>query len=224
MSDEKKTGIVTFPFRLAFPEVFAPKASAEGGKEKYNINMMFPKDGSRLISSVNAAAVLYPASRIDIMGIRKMLLGAVKDKWGEDKTKWPGIFKSMDFKTYVSPTGKDGWPIRDGDDVTWDGFAGNFFIRASSQFKPVVVNAKVLPIMDPSEVFGGLICCAQINAFAYDNSGNKGVSVGFANLQILKDDGTAFGGGQDASNVYDAWEDSDNPGTTAAAGADEDWG
>jgi hypothetical protein len=188
--------IVTAPFRLAFPEIFAPKAGVEGGKEKYSITMLFPKDGTSLLPAITGDGLLE---------LRKLALEAVKEKWGADKSKWPANLKSLDFKTAISPSGKDGWPIRDGDAVEWDGFGGNFFARASSQYKPGLVDAKLQAILDKETVFGGLICRAQINAFAYDNAGNKGVSFGVNNLQILKDDGTCFGGKQNPAEVFDAF-------------------
>ena len=188
--------IISVPFRLAFPEIWVAKAGAEGGKEKFSVTMLYPKDGSSLIPSMPGNGILE---------LRKLALAAIKEKWGEDKAKWPASIKAIDLKTYVSPNGKDGWPIRDGDTVEWDGFSGCFFARASSQFQPGVVNAKTQPIIDKSLVYGGLICRAQVNAFAYDNSGNKGVSFGLNNLQILKDDGVAFGNRQNASEVFDAF-------------------
>jgi len=189
--------IVTTAFRLAFPQVFAPKAAVQGGKESYSITMLFPKEGN-LMSAIPGAGV---------MEIRKLLHDAVKEKWGEDKNKWPAQYKSLDFKTYLSPTGKDGWPLRDGDEVKWDGFAGNVFIRASSNFAPGFVDQKRQPIINPANIFGGLICRAQVNAFAYDTAGNKGVSLGVQNFQVLKDDGTAFSGGAKAADVFEAFGD-----------------
>lgn len=205
--------IITVPFRLAFPEVFTPKAGVEGGKEKYSISMLFPKDGSALIPSMPGNGVLE---------LRKLAFAAIKEKWGEDKAKWPANIKALDLKTYISPTGKDGWPLRDGDLVEWDGFAGQIFARASSQFAPGMVNAKLQPIIDKDAVYGGLICRAQVNAYAYDSNGNKGVTFGLNNLQILKDDGTVFGSREDATKVFDAFATADG-GNGAGAADDNAW-
>lgn len=190
--------IVTGAFRLAFPEVFAPKAGVKGGKEKFSITMLFPKDGSSLVATLPGNG---------LMELRKLAFEAVKEKWGADRAKWPANLKNLDFKTAISPNGKDGWPIRDGDSVEWDGFAGNFFVRASSQFMPGLANAKLQPIIDKQAVYGGLICRAQINAFVYDSAGEKGVSFGLNNLQILKEDGVIFGGKNSAENVFEAMEE-----------------
>lgn len=190
--------IVTLPFRLAFPEVFEPVASSEDStKKKYSITMLFPKDGE-----------LIPNMPGDgLMELRKLALAAIKEKWGEDKAKWPPDLKALDPKTALSSTGKDGWPLRDGDLVEWDGFEGMAFVRASSQFRPGVVNGKLRPIMSEDDVFGGLICRAQVNAYGYDTNGSKGVAFGLSNLQILKDDGTSFGGKQRAEDAFSAFGD-----------------
>ena len=188
--------IITLPFRLAFPEVFEPKAGAEGGKEKYSITMLFPADGSALIPSMPGDG---------LMELRKLAKAAIEEKWGTDKAKWPAALKALDLKTYVSQTGKEGWPLRDGDGVEWQGSNGMVFVRASSQFQPGLVDAKLKPIIDRSAVFGGLICRAQINCYAYDVSGNKGITFGLSNLQILKDDGTAFSGKSSAADVFSAY-------------------
>lgn len=203
--------IVTSPFRLAFPEVFAPKAAAEGGKEKYSITMLFPADGSLLIPSMPGEGVI---------ALRRLALAAVKEKWGEDKAKWPANLRSLDFRSYCSPNGKDGWPVRDGDLVEWDGFEGQVFVRAASQFRPGMVNPKLQAIINPEDVFGGLICRAQINAYAYDTNGNRGVTFGLNNLQILKDDGTVFGGKQNAADVFDAFGEA---GGAASTGDEVPW-
>lgn len=203
--------IITSAFRLAFPEVFEPKAN-ESGKEKYSITMLFPKDGSNLIPSMPGNG---------IMDIRKLALAAIKDKWGEDKSKWPAGLRG-DLKTYVSATGKDGWPVRDGDEVEWDGFHGMFFVRASSQFQPGLVDAKLRAIIDRGAIYGGLICRAQVNAYAYEMSGNRGVTFGLNNLQVLKDDGTMFSGKAKAESVFSAFGDDSGFGAVGESN-DEPW-
>ena len=211
MANEK---IVTGPFRLAFPRVFEPSAAVKGGKEKYSIMMLFPKDGESLLPKIGGPG---------IMELRKLAMAAVKEKWGEDKAKWPSNLRNISFADYVSPNGKDGFPVRDGDDAEWEGFEGHWYLKASSDNQPGMVDAKVNPILDKAEVFGGLICRAQITAFAYDSNGSKGVSFGLSNVQVLKDDGVCYGGGrQKPEEVFDAFGDASPAGSSAST--DDDWG
>jgi hypothetical protein len=219
MAEKKLGNVVTIPVRLAFPEVFAPKASVEGGKEKYSVTLLFPKDGARLMTSL----ALYGEHVADLMTLRKMLYATVTEKWGEDKTKWPAHFRNLSFKDYLSSTGKDGWPVRDGDMVNWDGFKGCNFIRATSQNKPGLVDANMNAILAKDAVFGGLIVRANLTAFSYDQSGNRGVSFGLSNLQILKNDGVSFSGVPQAGDVFGAVNEEGNTETVADTNVDTDF-
>ena len=80
--------IITLPFRLAFPEVFEAKTAVEGGKARFSITMLFPKDGSALIPAIPGDGILE---------LRKLAFAAVKEKWGDDKSKWPANLRTLDF-------------------------------------------------------------------------------------------------------------------------------
>ncbi len=195
--------IVTPPFRLAFPQIFEAKAAIQGGAEKFSITMLYPKNKVPLIPSLPGDGILE---------IRKLVYQVMMEDWGPDKTKWPPAMRALDVVNYVSPTGKDGWPIRDGDLVQWDGFAGCFFARATSKFPLGIIDAAKNEILDKNAVFGGLICRAQINAFTFNSAGNIGVSIGASNIQILKNDGVMYGGRQNAADVFDGYADAGTPG------------
>lgn len=208
----KSEFITTLPFRLAFPEVFKPKAFQEGQPAKYSVTMLYPKDGSLLIPSMPGNG---------IMQLRKLAFDAAVAKWGEDRAKWPVAIRALDFKTYVSPNGKDGWPIRDGDMVEWDGFGGMLFVRASSKYPPAVYDRNVHLVTDEEDVCGGRICVAQINAYAYDDARNKGVTFGLNGLQILKDDGVVYGYRANVEGAFNAFDDGES--AFDATGTDDAW-
>lgn len=183
------------PFRLSFPDVFVPRAAAENAPEKYAITMLFPKDKSNILPEV-----AYFKGEMDL---RKLAYAALTGQWGKDRTKWPGTMQVLfgnpqtgnsNLQTYLSPTGKDGWPFRDGDHVAdkYDGYADHIFVRATSFRVPGVVDNNTQRIMDPNSVYGGLICLAQVNAYCYEAGGTPGVTFGLNHLQILKDDGVSF--------------------------------
>ena len=60
------------------------------------------------------------------------------------------------------------------------------------QRRPGVVDANVQPVLDAEQVYPGRWCIALVNAWAYSNSGNNGVSFGLIHLQVL-DDAERFG-------------------------------
>lgn len=94
-------------------------------------------------------------------------------------------------------------PFVDGDTKDWDGYEGCTAVKALSKYKPGLVNAAAQPILDPAEVYGGCYARAQINAWAYDAKGNRGISFGLNHIQILRS-GEPFGNRERAEDVFDA--------------------
>lgn len=213
MAKNQADPIIVGPARLAFPNVVTPDKNG-----KYTTTILLSKSDPDAMKALETA--------------RRLLLTQAKMSWGENKEKWPAALRKVSFKDYVSATGKDGFPLRDGDDVSWDGFAGNYFLRASSQYQPGMVDGSLAPLLNPEkEMKAGMICRFQVNAFAYDKEGNSGLSWGLLNIQLVRDDGTRFGGGaQKAQDVFDkimAEDDelsSENPENYASSAEnDEDW-
>ncbi len=79
-------------------------------------------------------------------------------------------------------------PIKDGDKSKYANQKGMWVVEAKSKQKPGVVNQAKEEIIDPNEVYPGVWMRATIAPFAYDNTGNKGVSIGLRNVQKVKDD------------------------------------
>ena len=189
--------ITTKPVRIAFPEIFTPVAQ-RNGKLKYSCVLIF-EPGSE-------------AGR----EIRKALHDAILEAH-PDKAKWPPVLRNSDLKTFASLTGKDGWPVRDGNAVTWQGFADKEFIKVTSNADglksrpPYVVDRNRQEVLDSKELFGGLIVRARISCKYYnfrDETGSsQGVSAYISGIQIIKDDGVRFGTYGDPKNDFDDWHD-----------------
>jgi len=95
---------------------------------------------------------------------------AIKEKWGDNP---PKRLRS---------------PFRDGDDEDEDrgeAYQGKIFIYASGKSKPGVIDRSKNPIESADEFYSGCFARATVNAFAYDTKGNKGVSFGLNNIQML---------------------------------------
>lgn len=89
--------------------------------------------------------------------------------------------------------------LRDGDLEREDPiYAGHYFINASSNEKPGVVDADVNPIIDPSEFYSGCYGRASITLYPYDVTGAKGIAAGLNHVQKLED-GEKFGGASSAA-------------------------
>ena len=89
--------------------------------------------------------------------------------------------------------------LRDGDTEKEDPvYAGHYFINASGNEKPGVVDADLNPIIDPSEFYSGCYGRASITLYPYDQSGSRGIAAGLSNVQKLED-GEKFGGASSAA-------------------------
>lgn len=206
--------IVSPIFRLSFPQVFTPKPAKGTDKPKYGLTMLFidqtpflPKDANgELICPKNMDAKAFEQFNKDLakdptlcIHIRRLLYAACVEAWGADQTKWPnGPLKTANFETYIADIESKKFPIKDGNAAPYDGYAGHLYARTScdpAHHKPSVVNRRMLPITDFSQVYGGLLARTNINAYAWNNVGGAGVSLGLNHLQIIADDGVRFGGG-----------------------------
>lgn len=160
-------------FRAAFPSVFRPKHNSMNNKDEYSLVALFPKGA-------------------DLSMLEKAAQNALVKKFGKDKKKWPGNiakyrspFRDQGDREKTDPeTGKKTLP---------QGYEpGATYITLRSTQRPGCVDKDVQDIIDESEFYGGCWARASVNAFAYDQKGNRGVSFGLGNLQKLRD-GDAFG-------------------------------
>lgn len=103
-------------------------------------------------------------------------------------------------------------PLRDGDiEDKGESVLGAYFMNVSSKNAPGIVDAALNKIIDQTEFYSGCYGRASINAFTYDNSGNKGVSFGLQNLQKTQD-GEPLGSRSRAEDDFaEAFDDDDDP-------------
>lgn len=185
------TSIVTPYFRISFPHLFVAQAN--------KLNPSAPPKFSMTMLFPKGEDGKKPK---DLVALWQAAAAA---KWGADKDKWPKKLRN---------------PIRDGDEATWDGYAGMWFIRAATQIAPVVVDVQAKPItaLEADKIRGGYWCRATVHCYAYDKAGNVGVSFGFDGVQLWKED-TTFGGGRSATALTPLDTGEDNPGNYEMAGS-----
>lgn len=154
-------------------------------------------------TSVNGSEPKFSASLIvskkdvkTITAIQKAIEQAKKDSLG----KWGGKIPS-NLKI----------PLRDGDtDRSKDeAYAGCFFLNANSRQAPQVVDRKVQPILDQSEVYSGCYCNVSVTFYGYNSNGDRGIAAGLGNVQFVKD-GEALGGRSKASDDFEVMEDEED--------------
>lgn len=139
--------------------------------------------------------LLFP-KKTDLSRLKECARNAAIEKWGP-KDKWPKKLR---------------WPFRDGDEKEdLKGYEDCIFVTASSKHQPGLVDKNLEAILSEEDFYAGCYCRAEVIAFAYDQSGNKGVSFSLQNVQKLRD-GEKFSGRKDAAEVFDKVEDdSDDP-------------
>jgi|NOAtaT_6_FD_contig_31_2628685_length_1015_multi_4_in_0_out_0_2 hypothetical protein len=174
-----ETKVTTPKARLAFPALF----------EARGFNGQTPKFSAVLIFDKEAQATPEYAK------MKEAAKTALKAKFGD---KPPKNLRN---------------PFRDAsekEDVA--GFDdGCVFITVSAKKQPKVVdrnkvNGAFPQITDEDKVYPGCYVRASLNAYGYDNNGNRGVSFGLNNVQFL-DDGERLGSGGGASRAEDDFED-----------------
>lgn len=188
-----KTGIITGVCRLAFQSLLEPR-----------INM---NDDGTPGKAKYIAVLLFDPSDPVLPMMKAAMKNAATDFFGEGKI----------------PSGLRN-PLRDGNEkaAEYAFYKDTIFISANSDNKPGLVNQANKPILDAEDIYSGCWVRADINCFAYDRKGNKGVSFGLNNVQKLGDD-DRFGGRRPAEQVFTPVVDAANPfsGNGAAATADD---
>lgn len=152
--------------------------SVNGGDQKYSVSAIIPKSDTKTVNAIKAA--IEQAKKDSV------------SKWGG---KVPANLKL---------------PLRDGDIDRPDdeAYAGCYFFNANSRQAPQVVDSKVQPILDQSEVYSGCYGKISVTFYGYNSNGNRGIAAGLGNIQKLKD-GESLGGRTSAADDFQTEEDED---------------
>lgn len=172
------TKVLTGEVRLSYAALTAPRASQQGGKEKYSVTLLIPKTDTATIADLNAS---FQAAYDE--GVAK---------------KWNG----------ARPTPKaiihDGDGLRPSGVPFGDECKGHWVLTASSVNKPQVVGIdNVNCELAPQDIYSGMFACVTVNFFAFDTAGNKGVGCGLGNVLKTRDGEPLSGGASAASDFAD---------------------
>jgi hypothetical protein len=179
---------------LSFPVLFTPRPAAPGGEPRFQINLLFDQ----------------PAQKTpEYAALRRAVAETIDAKWG------PG--KSQD-KNFV---GRLRLPFRKCEEKPYKGYQipGGMYIAPWSKQRPGLVDANRQEIVVPEDIWPGQSVRATVSPFAYQTSGNMGVSFMLNNLQVCRTDGERLDGRRSALEEFDTWIDPNNP---APADADEE--
>lgn len=167
--------IITPIGRLSFPNLITAKANSmnKDGPKKFGCSLLIPPTA-------------------DIKLLKQMAQECAEAEWGNK-------VKDMKIRN----------PFLKAEEYKYEGYVpGWMLIRTTAISKPSVVEAKggaLIRIVedDPEVIYPGRWCQISLNAFAYDNSGNKGISFGLNNVLLLNHD-DSLGGRMKAEDEFEA--------------------
>ena len=174
--------------RLAFTQGLFELQTTQSGKKQWNCTLLWPKS-------------------VDIGKLKQLAVDAAVEEWGDKAVQMikDGLIKSP----FLDGDGPQGKSKKTGE--PHNGFPGNTFIRVTSgeDYRPKLVNQKVLPITSRDELKSGDYCLPVVNAFTWENKENgKGITFGLSMLQKTRS-GESLGGsgGADPDSVFEAIPD-----------------
>ena len=102
----------------------------------------------------------------------------------------------------------DKTPLRDGDKVEYDGYAGMWALKANTKKRPVVIDRTKSPITEDDDViYAGCYVNASVEIYTMDGQYGKRVGSQLNGVQFVKN-GDSFGGGGNAMDDFDAIDES----------------
>lgn len=178
------TRIKTGKCRASYLTVINPKAGQDGGPPKYSVALLIPKKDTETV---------------------KLIKSAIKAAHEADKQN------KNHLKGVTNPRN----PLHDGDGEKPNGgaygpeCAGHWVLNTSSTQKPGLVDKTNTRMEDAQEWYSGIFVRADINFYAYNTKGNKGIAAGLNHLKKLSDGEALSGGGNPETAFDDDYEDED---------------
>ena len=176
----KRTGtkVITNKVRLSFVHLLEAHAF-EGQEPKYSTMLLIPKEDTETLELFEEAIdAAYEIAKGDkLKGIKR------------DKVKVTLRDADEEFDTEEQPE-----------------MAGMMFINVSAKNKPGIIDKWKNKIDSADEVYSGVYARASINFYAYNTAGNRGISAGLNNIQVIEK-GDYLGGRASADSDFDEYED-----------------
>lgn len=177
-SQDLKTPLCRFAFTNGLHEL----QTTDNGKKQWGCSLLWAKSDN--IDALKALAV-----------------EAAVAEWG-DKAKQM-IADKLIHSPFLDGDGPQGKSKKTGE--PHKGFPGTTFIRVISgeDYRPRLVNQKLLPIVTKDELKSGDYGYAVVNAFTWENKEKgKGISFGISMVQKVKEGESLGGGGAGTPDQY----------------------
>lgn len=169
---------------MSFPVLFTPKSVVPGGELRYSLNLIF-----------DAAAQKSP----EYAELKRAVVQTIDEKFGNGKAQDKAFLAK--FKLPFLPC----------KDMPYDGYdvPGGMFIRPWTKQRPGIVDAQRQEVTVASDVWSGQLVRCTVAPFAYEQTGNRGVSFALNNVQICRTDTKRIDGRKKATEDFPDYEDAD---------------
>jgi len=184
------TRVTTGEVRASYFSALAPRKNELSGKDEFSTQILIPKTDTETIAALKAAAKEALVAKFGDK-IPKNVRNPLRD--GDTETKQDG-----------SPLGKE--------------YQGHFFCNVKSTSKPGAIDTHGNDLIGADDIVSGDYICVSLNAYAYSQAGNNGVSFGLNNILLVRK-GEPLGGAKPSA----AADFGIARGAAPAATADSDW-
>lgn len=169
MSEEKLQGVkfATPTFRLSYPHLIKVNKF-----NNYAITMLFDEDQ-------------------DIAPIKKAIVGALKEKFGNKKELWKKVKKPLKKGDNMSDVGEE--------------YQGKIVLDAKTKDRPPVMLNRDKTPCDPQTLYAGCYCQAALTAKAVKSGSQWFITMYLQAIRFIKD-GEPLGGSFD-SDIFEDLED-----------------
>lgn len=175
--EQQKVSLKTPVGLLSFPALFKPRAPAPGAEPRYSLNLVFDPEAQKTP---------------EFLALKRAVMDVIEGELGATKAKDKATLASLRL------------PFRDAGEKAYAGYlSGHIYISAWSKDKPGLVNARVQEILLPEEVWPGQLARCTVRPFWFSTSGNRGVSFGLNNVQIVRSDMPRLDGRKKATDDFD---------------------
>jgi hypothetical protein len=189
--NDMSTRVVTGKCRFVYCSVMSARKNEMNGKDEFSTQVLVPKSDTETVAALKAAAKEALTAKFGDK-IPKNVRNPLRD--GDTETKTDG-----------SPMGKE--------------YAGHFFFNTKSTNKPGAVDANGQDLLGSNDIVSGDYGRVSLNAYAYSQAGNNGVSFGLNNVMLVAK-GEPLGGARPSAAADFGISKSAAP---AAVESDDNW-
>jgi len=152
--------------RLSFPKLFTPSQVSDASKPTYSATFLIPKD--------------TPEGKAQAQAVNAAMSAVAKQIWGDQIPK-------------LKP---EKLALRDGDQETWDGYEGCWYVNARNPKRvPVVDRDGQTPLVESDgKIYGGCYVNAVVTIWAQNNSYGQRINATLEAVQFVRE-GEPFGSG-----------------------------